>query len=192
MANRSVTSCKGASIAVSTIIRRTKAAEGTGADDNEAANEVSVTVTISASPSDIPDIWAMKIADTEINKAVPSMFMIYFRKDNFVFQCKKFSCFPRVILISPQLEEQISLFSYQPSAFAPALEKLKAMQQLWGRKLNKLSCLESKVFSIFQESLTQKEKILPRFNKTDYKTKLFIFLFERKFNQSLFWKASNA
>lgn len=56
MAKSNVTSCKGASIAVNTIINKTKAAEGTGADDNEAANEVRVTVTISASSSFMPDI----------------------------------------------------------------------------------------------------------------------------------------
>lgn len=56
MANSNDTSCKGASIAVRTIIRSTKAAEGTGAEESEAANEVSVTVAISPNSSVMPDI----------------------------------------------------------------------------------------------------------------------------------------
>lgn len=84
IANSRVTSCKGASIAVSTIINRTSAADGTGAEERDAANDVKVTVTISANSSFIPLIWAMKIADTEMNKAVPSMFMTPIGRTNLV------------------------------------------------------------------------------------------------------------
>lgn len=56
MAKRSVTSCKGASMAVRTIIRSIKAADGIGADEQEAAKDVSVTVMTSAKPNFIPDI----------------------------------------------------------------------------------------------------------------------------------------
>jgi hypothetical protein len=84
MAKSNVTSCNGASIAVNTIMRRTKAADGTGAEDSDAAKDVKVTVTISGSSSFMPDICAMKIALTEINKAVPSMFMTPIGKTNLV------------------------------------------------------------------------------------------------------------
>lgn len=56
MANSKVTSCKGASIAVKTIMSKTSAADGTGAEEREAANDVKVTVAISANSSLIPDI----------------------------------------------------------------------------------------------------------------------------------------
>lgn len=60
MAKRSETSCKGASIAVNVIIISTRAADGTGADENDAAKDVKVTVAISANPSFIPDICEVK------------------------------------------------------------------------------------------------------------------------------------
>lgn len=84
MANSKVTSCSGASIAVKTIMSKTSAADGTGAEDSDAANDVRVTVTISANSSFIPDICAMKIADTEINRAVPSIFIIPIGRTNLV------------------------------------------------------------------------------------------------------------
>lgn len=56
----------GASIAVNTIIKRTNAAEGTEAEDMEAAVEVKNTVTIPANPSSMPLICAINIAATEI------------------------------------------------------------------------------------------------------------------------------
>lgn len=62
-------------MAVRTMIRSIKAADGIGADEQEAANDVNVTVMISAKPNCIPDICAMKIAEAPINRAVPSMFM---------------------------------------------------------------------------------------------------------------------
>lgn len=50
MANNSDTFCKGASIDDKTITRRTSAADGIGATENDAANEVKITVIISPMP----------------------------------------------------------------------------------------------------------------------------------------------
>lgn len=76
MANNNVTSCTGASIADKTTNNKTKAALGTDADDIEAAVEVNKTVTSSPIPSVIPLICAIKIEDTDINSAVPSIFIL--------------------------------------------------------------------------------------------------------------------
>jgi hypothetical protein len=66
------------------MMSKTKAADGTGADDEEAANDVKITVTISPIPSLIPDICAMKIAEADIKSAVPSMFMTPIGNTNLV------------------------------------------------------------------------------------------------------------
>lgn len=84
IANNNVTSPSGASIAVSTIINKTSAADGIGAEESEAAKDVKATVVISASSSFIPLICAMKIADAEINRAVPSMFITPIGRTNLV------------------------------------------------------------------------------------------------------------
>lgn len=78
-------------MAANTIIKSTKAADGTGAEESDAAKDVKVTVTISAHSSFIPDIWAMKIADAEMNKAVPSMFIIPNGSTNLVILLSTFS-----------------------------------------------------------------------------------------------------
>lgn len=64
-------------MAVSTMISRTRAAEGTLAEDIDAANEVIHTVMISAMPNSIPLICAMKMAEIEMNSAVPSIFILH-------------------------------------------------------------------------------------------------------------------
>lgn len=56
-----------------TITSKTSAAEGIGATDNDAANDVKITVIISPIPNLIELIWAMKMADVATNNAVPSM-----------------------------------------------------------------------------------------------------------------------
>lgn len=73
MAKSSETFCRGASIDERTITRSTRAADGIGATENDAANEVKITVIISPMPRLIELICAMKIADVAQNNAVPSM-----------------------------------------------------------------------------------------------------------------------
>ncbi|KAI9577143.1 hypothetical protein GQX74_004905 [Glossina fuscipes] len=75
-ANNRVTSCTGASIAVSTTSNKTNAALGTEAELIEAAVEVSKTVTNSPKPKVIPLIWAINIEATEMKRAVPSILML--------------------------------------------------------------------------------------------------------------------
>lgn len=73
-------------MAVKTMMSRTRAADGTGAELDDAAKDVKITVTISPTPSRMPDIWAMKIADDEMNKAVPSIFMTPMGRTNLVIR----------------------------------------------------------------------------------------------------------
>uniref|UniRef100_A0A1B0C4R5 Uncharacterized protein n=1 Tax=Glossina palpalis gambiensis TaxID=67801 RepID=A0A1B0C4R5_9MUSC len=75
-ANNRVTSCTGASIAVSTTSNKTNAALGTEAELIEAAVDVSKTVTNSPKPKVIPLIWAINIEATEMKRAVPSILML--------------------------------------------------------------------------------------------------------------------
>lgn len=75
-ANKSVTSWTGASIACKTTNNNTKAADGTDADDIDAAVEHSSTVTNSPKPNVIPLICVMKIDATAMNNAVPSIFTL--------------------------------------------------------------------------------------------------------------------
>lgn len=76
MANKSVTSCTGASMADSTTNSNTNAALGTDADDIDAAVDVNNTVTNSPKPNVIPLICAIKIDATDMNNAVPSILML--------------------------------------------------------------------------------------------------------------------
>lgn len=75
-AKSSVTSCTGASMAVSTTSSRTRAALGTLAELIEAAVEVNKTVTNSPKPNGIPLIWAIKIEAIAMKSAVPSILML--------------------------------------------------------------------------------------------------------------------
>lgn len=43
-------------MAVKTMMSKTRAAEGTGAEEDDAAKDVKITVTISPTPSLMPDI----------------------------------------------------------------------------------------------------------------------------------------
>lgn len=90
MANSRVTSCRGASIAVRTMMRRTRAADGTGAEDIEAAKDVRTTVIISPTSSRMPDIWAMKMAEDEMKSAVPSIFITPMGSTNLVIRLSTF------------------------------------------------------------------------------------------------------
>ena len=70
------TSWTGASIALSTISIKTRAALGTLAAATDVAVAVKTTVTRSPAFKIIPLIWAMKIEATVTNNAVPSMLTV--------------------------------------------------------------------------------------------------------------------
>lgn len=77
IANNNVTSCTGASMAVNTTNRSTRAALGTDADDIEAAVDVNNTVTNSPKPNVMPLSCAINIDATDMNSAVPSIFILH-------------------------------------------------------------------------------------------------------------------